>query len=156
MSPRPDVSDERRTQILEAAMTVFDQARMDDIAQEFGLSKGALYLYYKSKDATLSAILQFFFSRAMKKLQGFLEVDRGFRQPEGNQSERFHVLALAFFEQDVEPEGGFARTGQTGQDNELVLGDCKGDIFQVMQPSAANSDVSSHLAPSDLQGVDIS
>ena len=78
MSPRPDVSEERRTQILEAAMAVFarkgfDQARMDDIAQEAGLSKGALYLYYKSKDAIISAILQFFFSRAMKKLQGFLE-----------------------------------------------------------------------------------
>jgi AcrR family transcriptional regulator len=78
MSPRPDVSDERRTQILEAAMAVFarqgfDQARMDDIAQEVGLSKGALYLYYKSEDAIISAILQFFFSRAMKKLQGFLE-----------------------------------------------------------------------------------
>jgi AcrR family transcriptional regulator len=78
MSPRPDVSEERRNQILEAAMAVFarqgfDQARMDDIAQEAGLSKGALYLYYKSKDAIISAILQFFFSRAMKKLQGFLE-----------------------------------------------------------------------------------
>ncbi|HKF35961.1 MAG TPA: TetR/AcrR family transcriptional regulator [Ktedonobacteraceae bacterium] len=78
MSPRPDVSEERRTQILEAAMAVFarqgfDQARMDDIAQEVGLSKGALYLYYKSKDAIISAILQFFFSQAMKKLQGFLE-----------------------------------------------------------------------------------
>lgn len=78
MSPRPDVSDERRTQILEAAMVVFarrgfDQARMDDIAQEVGLSKGALYLYYKSKDAIISAILQFFFSQVMKKLQSFLE-----------------------------------------------------------------------------------
>ncbi len=46
---------------------------MDDIAQEVGLSKGALYLYFKSKDAIISAILQFFFSRTMKKLQGFLE-----------------------------------------------------------------------------------
>ena len=32
-----------------------------------------------------------------------------------------------------------------------MLGDRKGDIFQVMQPSAANSDLSSHLASSDLQ-----
>ena len=78
MSPRPDVSEERRNQILEAAMAVFarqgfEEARMDDIAQEVGLSKGALYLYFKSKDAIISAILQFFFSAAMKKLQGFLE-----------------------------------------------------------------------------------
>lgn len=78
MSPRPDVSEERRNQILEGAMAVFarqgfEQARMDDTAQEVGLSKGALYLYFKSKDAIISAILQFFFSRMMKKLQGFLE-----------------------------------------------------------------------------------
>ena len=78
-------------------------------------------------------------------------VDRGLRQPKGYQSERFQVLALAFFMQDVEPEGGFARTGHTGQDDELVLGDRKGDIFQIMQPGAANSDLSSHLASSDLQ-----
>jgi AcrR family transcriptional regulator len=70
MSPRPDVSEERRTQILEAAMVVFARQGFD---QEVGLSKGALYLYYKSKDAIISAILQFFFSQAMKKLQSFLE-----------------------------------------------------------------------------------
>lgn len=76
MSPRPDVSEERRNQILEAAMAVFarqgfDQARMDDVAQEAGLSKGALYLYYKSKDAIIAAILQFFFSRMMNRLRDF-------------------------------------------------------------------------------------
>ncbi len=78
MSPRPDVSEERRNQILEAAMAVFarqgfEEARMDDIAKALGLSKGALYLYFKSKEAIISAILQLFFSHAMKKLQGFLE-----------------------------------------------------------------------------------
>lgn len=72
-------------------------------------------------------------------------VNRGFRQPKGNHSERFQVLALAFFMQDVEPEGGFARTGHAGQDDELVLGDRKGDVFQIMQPGTANSDLSSHL-----------
>lgn len=78
MSPRPDVSEERKNQILEAAIAVFarrgfDEARMDDIAQEAGLSKGALYLYYKSKDAIIGAILKLVFSRAMNKLQGFLD-----------------------------------------------------------------------------------
>ena len=78
MSPRPDVSEERRNQILEAAMAVFarqgfDQARMDDVAQEARLSKGALYLYYKSKDAIIAAILQFFFSRMMSRLRDFFE-----------------------------------------------------------------------------------
>ena len=53
MAPRPDVSEERRNQILEAATTVFarlgfHRARMDDIVQEARLSKGALYWYFKS------------------------------------------------------------------------------------------------------------
>lgn len=51
MSPRPDVSEERKNQILEAAIAVFarlgfQQTRMDDIAEQAGLCKGALYLYY--------------------------------------------------------------------------------------------------------------
>jgi AcrR family transcriptional regulator len=62
MSPRPDVSDERKYQILNAAEQVFtkkglDLARMDDIAEETGLSKGTLYLYFKSKDELIIAIL---------------------------------------------------------------------------------------------------
>jgi AcrR family transcriptional regulator len=62
MSPRPDVSEERKSQILEAATTVFTQrgfsdARMDDIVAESGLSKGALYWYFDSKDAIIVSIL---------------------------------------------------------------------------------------------------
>ena len=54
MSPRPDVSKERKQQILDAAEDVFtrkglDNARMDDIAKRTGLSKGSLYWYFKSK-----------------------------------------------------------------------------------------------------------
>lgn len=72
--PRQDVSEERKSQILDAAATVFarlgfHQARMDDIAAEAGLSKGALYLYYKSKDAIIFAILRFFFARALQDLR---------------------------------------------------------------------------------------
>lgn len=66
--PRPDVSEERRSQILDAAVAVFarlgfHQARMDDIVQEAGLSKGALYWYFKSKDEIVMAILSSLFER---------------------------------------------------------------------------------------------
>ena len=62
MSPRPDVSEERKDQIMNAAEDVFTQkgfsdARMDDIAEETGLSKGTLYLYFKSKEDLVIAIL---------------------------------------------------------------------------------------------------
>jgi AcrR family transcriptional regulator len=80
MSPRPDVSEERKSQIIDAAMTVFarlgfHEARMDDIAQEAGLSKAALYLYYKSKDAIIAAILKYFFSLELKKLRTLVEAE---------------------------------------------------------------------------------
>jgi AcrR family transcriptional regulator len=74
MSPRPNVSDERKTQIINAAEGVFtekgfDQARMDDIAEETGLSKGTLYLYFKSKDELIIAILDRMFQREFKQLE---------------------------------------------------------------------------------------
>ena len=60
MAPKPDVSEERKQQILEAASEVFsqkgfDNARMEDIAEQTGLSKGSLYLYFKSKDDLITS-----------------------------------------------------------------------------------------------------
>jgi AcrR family transcriptional regulator len=54
MSPKPDVSAERKQQIFEAAVTCFGRqgyhlTTMDDIAAECGLSKGSLYWYFSSK-----------------------------------------------------------------------------------------------------------
>jgi len=74
MSPRPNVSDERKVQIINAAEDVFtrkgfDQARMDDIAEETGLSKGTLYLYFKSKDDLIIAILDRMFQREFRQLE---------------------------------------------------------------------------------------
>ena len=71
MSPKPDVSEERKDQIMNAAEEVFSQkgfsdARMDDIADETGLSKGTLYLYYKSKDDLIIAILDRIFQREFR------------------------------------------------------------------------------------------
>jgi AcrR family transcriptional regulator len=71
MSPKPDVSEERKDQIMNAAEEVFSQkgfsdARMDDIADETGLSKGTLYLYYKSKDDLIIAILDRIFQHEFR------------------------------------------------------------------------------------------
>jgi AcrR family transcriptional regulator len=80
MSPRPDVSEERKQQILEAAIAVFARlgfrsARMDDVAEQAGLSKGALYLYYKSKDAIIAALLQRLFTQEFNYLQALMEAE---------------------------------------------------------------------------------
>lgn len=68
--PRPDVSAERTQQIIEAAITVFSRlgfnnSRMEDIAQEAGLSKGTLYLYFNSKDELIGAILNAVLAREL-------------------------------------------------------------------------------------------
>lgn len=82
MSPKQDVSEERKNQILDAAMNIFakmgfHKARMDDVAQESGLSKGALYWYFKSKDAIIAAILERLFNLALKDLKRLEQAGEG-------------------------------------------------------------------------------
>lgn len=74
MSPRPDVREERKTQILTAATKVFTErgfaeARMDDIVAESGLSKGALYWYFESKYAIIISILDHIFDYETSQIQ---------------------------------------------------------------------------------------
>lgn len=78
MSPRPDVSEERKDQIIEAATKVFTKhgfadARMDDIVSESGLSKGALYWYFDSKDAIIVSILDQIFDYETAHFREILE-----------------------------------------------------------------------------------
>jgi AcrR family transcriptional regulator len=80
MSPRPDVSEERRYQILNAAEGVFtekgfDEARMEDIAEKTGLSKGTLYLYFKGKDDLIIAILDRIFQYEFEEMERLVEAD---------------------------------------------------------------------------------
>ncbi|NPA92059.1 MAG: TetR/AcrR family transcriptional regulator [Chloroflexi bacterium] len=74
MTPRPDVSEARKNQILDAALQVFarrgfHKARMDDIAQEAGLSKGALYWYFRSKDALIESLVDKLFTWEIRNLE---------------------------------------------------------------------------------------
>ena len=53
---------ERPQEILAAALGVFAEkgfagARMDDIAQRAGVTKGTIYLYFESKDALFDAFV---------------------------------------------------------------------------------------------------
>ncbi len=70
MSPRPDVSAERRRQILQAAQTCFmrsgyNKTTMDEIAAASGLSKGSLYWYFEGKDDLLQAVFLDFFEKEL-------------------------------------------------------------------------------------------
>jgi AcrR family transcriptional regulator len=90
MSRRPDISAIRRNQILDAATNVFvrlgfQHARMDDIVEESGLSKGTLYWYFKSKEDIINAILHRLFTGELENLESLLEA-------EGTASERLVQL----------------------------------------------------------------
>lgn len=86
MPNRKDIEETRRRQILDAAQKVFaergiDKARMDDIVEESGLSKGALYWYFKSKDTLIRALLDRVFISEMREAEALVDV-------EGSASER--------------------------------------------------------------------
>ena len=90
MAARQDVSAARKNQILDAAMAVFarsgfHEARMDDIVQESGLSKGTLYWYFKSKEEIITAISQRLFATDIEQVESLLKA-------EGTVSERLQQL----------------------------------------------------------------
>ncbi|MBN1262381.1 MAG: TetR/AcrR family transcriptional regulator [Anaerolineae bacterium] len=73
MSPKPDVSEERTEQILDAAMAVFaergfDKTRMEDVGARAGISKATVYLYFRSKEALIGALMKRVFNRELAAL----------------------------------------------------------------------------------------
>lgn len=62
--------------IIEAAIKLFAtkgfaSTSIQEIVTESGISKGAFYLYFKSKDALLIAILEYYFDRVQKNVEAF-------------------------------------------------------------------------------------
>ncbi len=83
---------ERRNRIMDAAMRVFarlgvHQARMDDVAREARMSKGALYWYFRSKEDLLKAILARMFEPDLKLMEELV------RQRERSAVERLETMA---------------------------------------------------------------
>lgn len=71
----PKIVDKEQMQaaIISAAETVFlregvKQAKMIDIAKEMGVAKGTVYIYFPSKDALISAVVDRFFRAAQVQL----------------------------------------------------------------------------------------
>lgn len=77
MSPRPNVSAERKPQILQAAAQVFlskgfASTRMEDIARRAGLSVGNLYRYFPGKMDITVALMELFLKPSLQYLDGLL------------------------------------------------------------------------------------
>lgn len=63
--------EERPRQILEAALRVFGEqglagARLDDIAEQAGISKGTIYLYFSSKHDLFAGVIRDTFAEAVE------------------------------------------------------------------------------------------
>ncbi len=79
MSPKPNVSKQRTAQIIKAATTIFaekgfDRATMTDIADEIGINKATIYLYFESKDALIYAIAEQVFALELADLKAACEL----------------------------------------------------------------------------------
>lgn len=85
MCPETDLTEKRRQQIIEAAMKVFsekgfEKARVDDIVAESGLSKGAVYWYFDSKDAIFQAAFDQFLDLDQQALKMLIQQPGTVRQ----------------------------------------------------------------------------
>ncbi len=68
LSKREQLREERRRQILDAALVVFTQkgfhaANVSDVAAQAGVSQGTIYWYFDSKEELLTAALLSFFAQ---------------------------------------------------------------------------------------------
>ena len=102
----------RKEQIIKAEITAFARTglkgtSMNDIVRESGLSKGAIYWYYKSKDELISDLLKEFFDpeeikkvgevlatgTALERLEKFI----GYTIEEMNKMQRFRPVLQELF-----------------------------------------------------------
>jgi AcrR family transcriptional regulator len=101
----PKVSEEhldaRRRQIVDAAIVCFardgfHRATMQDICREAGLSAGAVYRYFSSKDDLVEAIADERHAREAEFAEGAREIGEGV--------EALHALGRAFFSSLADPD----------------------------------------------------
>lgn len=91
---------EKEKAIIEAAIKLyatkgFASTSIQEIVTESGISKGAFYLYFKSKDALLIAILEYYFDYIEKKLEAY-------EQENLSPREKFALQLTALFNTMIE------------------------------------------------------
>ena len=74
----------RKTDIIDTAARLFSEkgfhdVKMDDIAEQVGLSKGTIYLYFENKEALFFSIIEVRLAELIAELEEILRPDEGFR-----------------------------------------------------------------------------
>jgi AcrR family transcriptional regulator len=95
----------RPDEILDAALAVFTEqgfasARVEDIARRAGLSKGAVYLYFPSKDAMLNALVDQSAGRLAQAAEKLVELGAP-RDPEAAFRGLILMLVTAMSDPDI-------------------------------------------------------
>ena len=80
MASRSAIQEERRRQILDAAVRAFAEkgyhaCRVSDIAEEAGVAYGLVYHYFESKDAVLEAVFREMWGRMVGAIEAIIEVE---------------------------------------------------------------------------------
>jgi AcrR family transcriptional regulator len=80
MPPRPNTSETRKNQIIDAAIKVFMQdgianSRMEQIAETAGLSVGGVYWYFKGKDEVIQEVMHTIFGADLALLKKLITAD---------------------------------------------------------------------------------
>jgi len=96
--------DERKEQILNAALLVlvekgYESSRVDDIVEKAGLSKGAIYWYYKSKKEIYLDLVNFWVLQYSAVLNHIVEE----KAPPAQQLQDLFQYFIDQFESDPEP-----------------------------------------------------
>ena len=96
--------DERKEQILNAALLVlvekgYESSRVDDIVEKAGLSKGAIYWYYKSKKEIYLDLVNFWVFKYSVVLNHIVEEDA----PPAQQLQDLFQYFIDQYETDPEP-----------------------------------------------------
>jgi AcrR family transcriptional regulator len=90
------LTDFRREEIISAALKIFGNkgfaaTRAEDIANQAGIGKGTIYLYFRSKEDIYVAAVQHAIDQLNERIRGRLQVEEGIRQ-------RIHVYVAVRLE----------------------------------------------------------
>ena len=101
----PNAKDDRRLRLLEAALDEFFErgfaaARMEDIAKRIDLSKGTVYLYFKSKDELFRALIAHLATPNIEIIEGLITQSPGF----GDAMNRLAAFAPALIRESRMPK----------------------------------------------------